>query len=230
MKIGGFVPNSAIDYPGKVSAVVFTQGCNFRCPFCHNADLVTESLPELNVEDTLAKIKERSKLIEGVVISGGEPLMQRGIISFLERIKELGLKVKLDTNGYKADILEKIIDADLVDYIAMDLKAPYKKYTDSVGGVRVNVTRIYWAIGLLMGSAEPLDYEFRTTVLPEFTEQDIREIGSMVRGAKKYALQSFRNDNTLDKAWRLKDPLSKETMEQYKKIMEEYVKEVELRI
>lgn len=230
MKIGGFIPSSTIDYPGKISAVIFTLGCNFRCPFCHNPDLVTESLPELNVKDILTKIKERNKLIEGVVISGGEPLIQKDIIPFLSQIKKLGLKVKLDTNGYKAEVLEEIIDENLVDYIAMDLKAPYENYTINVGKVKINVTKIYWAIGLLMGSNESLEYEFRTTVLPEFTEQDIRKLGSMVRGAKKYVLQSFRNENTLNKMWKLKDPLSKETMEQYKKIMEEYVNEVELRV
>ncbi len=230
MKIGGFVPNSVIDYPGKISAVVFTQGCNFKCPFCHNGELVRESLPALKEEDVLQQIKDRSKLIEGVVISGGEPLIQHGLFSFLEGIKSLGLKVKLDTNGYKADVLERLIDAKLIDYIAMDMKAPYKKYSACVGGVRVNVTHIYWAIGLLMGSSDEMDYEFRTTVLPDFDHQDIKDIGSMIRGSKRFALQTFRNEHTLDSGWKFKAPVPQTTMEEYKKIMEGYVKEVELRI
>lgn len=229
MKIGGFVPNSVIDYPGKISAVVFTQGCNFKCPFCHNGVLVRESLPSLKEDDVLKQIKDRSKLIEGVVISGGEPLLQPGLSSFLEEIKKLGLKVKVDTNGYRAEILEHLIDAKLVDYVAMDIKAPYKKYSDYTGGIRINLTRIYRAIGLLMGSSDEMDYEFRTTVLPDFDQQDIRNIGSMIRGSKRFALQAFRNISTLDKGWKFKISVPLSTMEKYKKIMEEYVKEVEIR-
>lgn len=230
MDIGGFIPVSTVDYPDRISFVVFTQGCNFRCPYCHNAGLVKRSFPSIDPKDILEKIKTHSKLIDSVVISGGEPLIQKDIIPFIEAIKELklGLKIKLDTNGYNANVLEDIIDLDLVNYIAMDLKVPYEKY-EKIVKVKIDITKIYRSIGLLLGSSFPLEYEFRTTVLPEFTEEDIHKLGSMVKNAEKYALQNFNNKNTLDEKWTAKTPHFKEILEQYKKILEKYVKNVELR-
>ena len=230
MRIGGFLHQSLIDYPGCISSVIFTQGCNFRCPFCHNGDLVQDILPDLINANIIEILVERNKLISSVVISGGEPLIQEGLIPFIEELKEREFKIKIDTNGYEYETLEDLIDNKLIDYVAMDIKAPAKKYDQTCGGIKLNINNIYGSIGTLLGSDDGISYEFRTTVLPEFNEDDIRSLGRMTKGAQKYVLQGFRNLKTLDPSWQLKESVTEQTLKKFKTILEEYIKTVEISI
>ena len=199
MKIGGLLKFSLIDYPGKISAVIFTQGCNFFCPYCHNPELVVperfcKPIPEETVLDFLAK---RVGQIEGVVITGGEPTVQKDLIAFLQKVKAMGYPIKLDTNGSNPDVLEKIFEFHLVDYIAMDVKASLEKYVKltSLKGCPELISR---SISTILGSQ--VAHEFRTTLArPIVPEEDLPKIVSLVHGAHKYRLQRFiPRDNILD--------------------------------
>lgn len=198
MNIGGFQKSSLIDYPGKISAIIFTQGCNFRCPYCHNAELVNPELftEPLKVEDILAHINSRRGLLDAVVISGGEPTLQTDIEELLRAIKKMGFFVKLDTNGSNPSVIKSLIAEKLIDYIAMDIKAPLERYQDVVK-LNIDVTRIKESIEIIMNSS--LDYEFRTTVAKNLlSESDIISIAKSIEGARKYALQNIVLSKTLD--------------------------------
>ena len=191
MLIKGFQKTTLLDFPGKVACTVFTGGCNFRCPFCHNASLVTrmDNDVEFSEEEILAYLKKRKGILDGVCVTGGEPLLQNDIIPFLEKIKAIGLLVKLDTNGSRADRLSEIISLGLVDYIAMDIKNSKDKYaiTCGLGSMPEDIER---SIDIIMNSGIP--YEFRTTVVKELhTEADIIDIAKRISGTKKYFLQGF---------------------------------------
>lgn len=192
---------SLIDYPGKICAVVFTRGCNFRCPFCHNSSLV---LPEcfspgaISEEEVFGFLKRRKGKLEAVVISGGEPTIQRDLPVFTERIKSMGYAVKLDTNGTSPGVLEELLRLNLLDYLAMDIKAPFYKYP-VLAGRAVDIDSIRKSISLIMNSG--LDYEFRTTMVKPFLGlEHVLEISGFIPGAKKYVLQPFSADgNLIDK-------------------------------
>lgn len=197
MKIAGLVKSSLIDYPGKVAAVVFTQGCNFRCGFCHNPDLIAIDNQQsiISEQETLDFLETRVGKLDGVVITGGEPLIQPDIEEFIARIKYLGFSVKLDTNGSSPDKLARLIDARQVDYIAMDIKGPLLKYDKICAYLNTKV--IQRSVEIIMNSG--LDYEFRTTVLPAFHALgDFTEIGKLIKGAKSYTIQGYRPENVLD--------------------------------
>ncbi|MEW5895545.1 MAG: anaerobic ribonucleoside-triphosphate reductase activating protein [Candidatus Omnitrophota bacterium] len=207
MRIGGFQKISLIDYPGKISAVVFTQGCNFRCPFCHNAHLVLPSLfrESLSEEEIIGFLASRTGRLQGVVITGGEPTLQNDLKDFIKKIKVMGYAVKLDTNGSRPFILEELIRQKLVDFVAMDVKAPIERYRE-VSGVNVNPDFIKKSIELLINSG--LQYQFRTTFTkPLLNEVDLSGIMSLIgQGAKNFCLQPFvpqesiLDDTLLDKA------------------------------
>lgn len=190
MLIGGLQKLTLIDYPGKIACTIFTIGCNFRCHYCHNPELVwpekhpTAILPE----QILEFLKERKKWLEGVCICGGEPLLQSDIIDFVREIKNLGFAVKIDTNGSQPAVMQELISKNLVDYWAMDIKAPIEKY-ESVIGVPFNQEAFQQSMHLLMKN--DVDYELRTTVLPQFTDEDIQQIKKLATGAKKFILQPF---------------------------------------
>ena len=194
MIIAGLQKNSLVDYRGKVAAVVFAPFCNFNCYYCHNR-LLLETNPDkyrynpMDEEDFFAFLDKRVGLLHGVVVTGGEPTLQKDLQEFIKRIREKGFPVKLDTNGGRPDVLKNLINANLLDTIAMDIKAPFERY-DEMCGVAVNHEAIKESIGLLMGSG--LEYEFRTTVTPEFRLDDIRGIIKMIEGCKLYTLQQFR--------------------------------------
>ena len=161
--IGGIQKTTLVDFPGKVAAIVFTQGCNFRCGYCHNPELLEHSKnSDFNKNDFLDFLKTRIGKLDGVVITGGEPTLQKGLYDFIKEIKSLGFAVKLDTNGTNPIIVEKLINDNLLDYIAMDIKAPFDKYT-KITGVGVDIENIKRSIELIKNSS--VDYEFRTTVL-----------------------------------------------------------------
>lgn len=188
MKIGGLIKFTLIDYPGHVAAVVFTQGCNFRCRYCHNPELVyphllQESMPK---DDVLSFLRKRKGTLEGVVITGGEPTLHLGLIDFMAEIKALGYKIKLDTNGTKPEVLQEAIERQLVDFVAMDLKAPLEKYS-LITGVEFDPKIIQKSMDMIVASGLP--YEFRTTYDKEvLTDEDIQAISDSVQG-KNYRVQ-----------------------------------------
>ena len=229
MEIKGFQGISLIDYPGKISTVIFTGGCNFRCPFCHNKDLVLspEKVDTLEPNQTIGTLKERKNFIDGVVITGGEPTLSWDIISFAQAIKNIGLLIKLDTNGCRADVLKELIGRELIDYAALDIKTSFDKYEEAAG-VKVEIKRIEESIGLILASK--INYEFRTTVVPGIVEEeDIKKIGERVRGAKRYALQQFVNKNTLDESYSQRKPYEPKVLKDWGRILEDYAEEVLIR-
>ena len=198
MRICGLQKLAMVDYPGKLAATVFTGGCNLRCPFCHNALLVTRlaESPSLSEEEVLSFLASRKNLLDGMVLSGGEPLMQPGCPDFLQRVRELGLSIKVDTNGCYPDILGDILSRGLVDYVAMDLKNSREKYAETVGIPGFDLSPIEESIQILKNSG--VDYEFRTTAVQGFhTSDDIRAIGQWVQGAPRYFLQQVVDSGNL---------------------------------
>ena len=197
MIIKGLQKTTLLDFPGKVACTVFTAGCNFRCPFCHNATLViSPDMSELIAEDEFfAFLKKRVGILDGVCITGGEPLLQRDVEEFIKKIRELGLAVKLDTNGAYPERLKSIIDQGLVDYVAMDIKNSKEKYA-LTAGADVDIDKISKSVDILMTSG--VEYEFRTTVVRELhSPDDINSIGKWIAGAQRYFLQSFIDSGEL---------------------------------
>ena len=197
MYIKGLQKLTLLDYPDKMACTVFTAGCNFKCPFCHNASLVfnrdDDRISEQEFFDFLSK---RVGVIDGVCITGGEPTLQTDIVQFIKKIKELGFLVKLDTNGYRPDMLKFLVDNKLIDYVAMDIKNCKEKYPLTSGVENIDVSFIEQSVEYLL--ADNVDYEFRTTVVKEYhTLDDMIKIGEWIKGAKKYYLQAFVDSGNL---------------------------------
>lgn len=201
MLIGGFQKLTLIDYPGKVATTVFTIGCNFRCSFCHNPDLIKPTPEMIAIGKENEKIffdflKKRRGLLDGVCVTGGEPTLQPDLIPFLERIRSMGFLVKLDTNGLKPEVLREVLKRKIVDHIAMDVKHAPEKYASAMG-VEIDMEKIQESVEIIKKSGLP--YEFRTTVVPGIhTEEDFDAIGQWIRGTKNYYLQPFRPDVVFD--------------------------------
>lgn len=192
MKIGGLQKTSLLDYPDTISAIIWTVGCDFRCPFCYNRDIVLDKVGTIPEEEILSFLEKRKGMLEGLVISGGEPLIQKEIIEFAEKVKKLGYLIKIDTNGMHPEKLKELIDKKLVDYIAMDVKAPKNKY-DKLTDVKTDIKKIEKSIEIIRNSAP--DYEFKTTFMPELlTKEDIVSIAKWLNGSKRFYLQQFKND------------------------------------
>ncbi|MBO7158258.1 MAG: anaerobic ribonucleoside-triphosphate reductase activating protein [Clostridia bacterium] len=191
MQINGFQKLTLLDFPGKVACIVFTPGCNFRCPFCHNASLVTHIDGErIEEEEILSYLKKRQGLLDGVVVTGGEPTLQGDLADFLGKVKALGYAVKLDTNGTSPEKLKTLVEKGLVDYVAMDIKNTAAKYPVTAGCGSAVLGKVEESIDFLL--ADTVDYEFRTTVTAELhTPQDIGDIAKRIKGAKRYFLQNF---------------------------------------
>jgi len=234
MLIKGFQATSLADYPGNIASIVFVPLCNFRCHYCYNKSLVLNSpeLIELDEDKIIEKLSQRKNLIDGVVISGGEPTLQKELPEFILKIKELGLKVKLDTNGTNPDMMQKLMDRGLVDFIAMDIKAPLEKY-EQITGVKADLDAIRRSIKILLNLKDScnVDYEFRTTALPALLEKkDFLEIGKLLKGAKKYCLQQFRKmPDMIDSSYENKESFSVSELNEIKKELEPFFKKVELR-
>lgn len=198
MQIGGIQKSSLIDYPGKVSSVIFCSGCNFDCPYCHNPDLVADRATCPDNVDTNALYRfldQRRNLLDGVVVSGGEPTLQPDLLDLCRRIKDLGFPIKLDTNGSRPRAIKNLIEANLVDYIAMDLKTDPVLYRSYIKAT-CRPDPIVKSVQLIMGSG--VDYEFRTTcVKPIVTPHTIKGILQLIQGARRYALQRFRLKDVL---------------------------------
>jgi len=198
MYLGGLQKSSLVDYPGKLSSVIFSSGCNFDCPYCHNPELVrggTACQADLSTSHICRFLGKRRDFLDGVVISGGEPTLQKDLDDFCKKIKEFGFAVKLDTNGSRPKVLEKLIDEKLVDYIAMDLKTDPVLYSSYIKP-DCGPDPILASIGILMESG--IDYEFRTTcVKPIVTLETVENISHLIQGARLYALQRFRGRDVL---------------------------------
>ena len=193
MKISGFDKLTLLNYPDKVACTIFTSGCNLRCPFCHNSGLVTNNYNEISFDSIYEYLKKRVGILDGVCITGGEPLIHADIKDYIKKIKDLGYLVKIDTNGCNPKLLKELIDLKLVDYIAMDIKNIYSKY-DITSGVKVNIDNIKESISIIENSG--IDYEFRTTIVKEFhSTQDIKEILSYISCNSNYYIQNFKNSN-----------------------------------
>jgi len=200
MKIAGLQKTSLIDYPGKVSAIIFTQGCPFRCGYCYNPGLLPLNSDDLfNTEEVLKFLERRSDVLDALVITGGEPTLQKDLPQFIKKVKDLNYLVKLDSNGTNPEMLKYLIKEKLIDYFAMDIKAPVKKYRQVVN-VDIDPKIIKKSIRVIKNS--DVDYEFRSTVLPALhSETDIIDMAKSIKGAKKYYLQKF-----LPSGGKLQDP------------------------
>lgn len=192
MVLSGLQKMTLLDYPGKIAATVFTGGCNFRCPFCHNASIVLggSGAETLREEEFFRFLEARRGFLDGVCVTGGEPLLQKDIAGFLARIKDLGFLVKLDTNGSFPTALRALVGAGLADYVAMDIKNSPAKYAETAGTDGDVLPQVRESAAFLLSG--PVDYEFRTTVVREFhTKEDFAAIGAWIRGARRYFLQNF---------------------------------------
>ena len=227
MKIYGLQKMTLLDYPSKVAATVFLGGCDFSCPFCHNYEIVDGSAtPLMDEAELFSFLKKRKGLLDGIVITGGEPCLYKQLPDFAKKIKELGFLVKLDTNGYHPDMVEELLSQRLIDYIAMDIKNSPAKYAQTSGLKNIDIDIISKSISLIMNSNIP--YEFRTTTVAEFHKnEDFEEIGKWIQSAKAYYLQQFTTRDTVpDKA--LTAP-SETDMMLFLKTVQKYVPAAELR-
>ena len=217
MIIGGLQKTSLPDFPEKIAAIVFTMGCNFRCGYCHNPELING---EAKIEEVFEFLKTRQGKLDGIVITGGEPCLQKDLPEFIKQVKELGFAVKLDTNGSFPEMLEKVLP-DL-DYVAMDIKAPLEKYSQIVN-VDVDTSKILKSIEVLKNGG--VDYEFRTTVVKsQLSFEDFEKIGQLIQGAPRYYLQRFEASKILDKSLENEKTYSTEEFERIIDILKSYVK------
>ena len=188
MKIAGFQANSFVDYKGHIAAVVFVAGCNMRCWYCHNAQILDTDVL-YDEEDILKKIEKNKFFLDGVVVSGGEPTLQKDLPEFIDKIKAMGLDVKLDTNGKRPDVIKKLLDEKKIDYVAMDVKAPLDKYDKVTPTMPVAPEILKESIELIANSG--VDYEFRMTVVPQFEISDVEEAAKALEGKKAFYLQQY---------------------------------------
>lgn len=228
MNIAGIQKITLIDYPGKPAATIFTRGCSFCCPFCHNPELV---IPErfndlIDEEEILSFLEKRKGKLEAVCITGGEPTINSDLPEFIGKIKKLGFLVKLDTNGSNPVMLEKILNEKLVDYVAMDIKSPFEKY-QKVSGSNIDIEKIKKSISLIINSG--IDHEFRTTfVKPLHSAEDFAKIGEMILGAQRYFIQNFADGKRIDESADFSSFTVEELFEGKKEI-ERFVREVKIR-
>lgn len=228
MNIQGFQKLTLLDFPGKMACTVFTGGCNMRCPFCHNSRLVINpsEQPEFTEEEILAYLRKRQGILDGVAITGGEPLMQKDIDVFIEKVRALGFAVKLDTNGTYPERLKELVNRGLVDYVAMDIKNSPELYSETVGVANYDITKIKESISFLLEGN--VDYEFRTTVVRELHSVfSVEGIGKMIKGAKRHFIQAFIDSGELI-GFEL-NPVPKDEMETMRNVMLRYVDSCEIR-
>ena len=227
MKIHGLQKMTLLDFPGHVACTVFLGGCDMRCPFCHNAELLDMNAPEVMDDAALLKfLKGRQGLLDGVAITGGEPMMRKDLPKLLEAIRELGFKIKIDTNGNHPELLKSIVGAGLADYIAMDIKNSPERYGETVGLPSFDISKVKESISYLLSG--PVKYEFHTTVVKEFHDADsFRGIAEMIKGASDYFLQCFVDRESVPYAGL--NAYGKEELESFADIIRPFVKNVEVR-
>jgi pyruvate formate lyase activating enzyme len=225
MKFSGIRKTSLIDFPNRIASVLFTPGCNLRCPFCHNWRIVVDPKPPFLQEEAAIKILEsRKKYVDSVVVTGGEPTMHKEVPRFLRKLKEKGFLVKLDTNGFYPEVLEECLP--YVDYVALDVKTSLDKYARLA--VKDAAPLVHTIEMLKTGK---VDYEFRTTVVPGFVDaEDIHRMGELVKGAKTFAFQQFIPEDTLDKNFRTLKPYPPENIEKFADAIKGYVDKIVIRV
>ena len=229
MLIKGLQKLSLIEYPSKLSAVVWVGNCNFRCPFCYNKDIVLnynkmKTIPEKKIIDFMST---RKGLLDAIAITGGEPTLQKDLPEFAKKIKDMGFLFMVETNGSNSKMIKGLIDKKLVDYIAMDIKASLNKY-ENVAGEKVNKKNIQKSIDIIRNSG--VDYEFRTTVIPKlFKKEDAVAIGKWLKGSKNYYLQQFVPENNVDKTFERVKPYPHEKLKEFAKTMKPYFKSIRVR-
>ena len=229
MKIGGLQKVSLIDYPGLICGIVFLQGCNFKCPYCHNPELVDSKLfkPGIRENEVLEFLNTRKGKLDAISITGGEPTIQEDLTSFIKQIKKMGFAVKLDTNGSQPKVIKNLLAEKLLDFIAMDIKAPLEKYRNIVN-TQVNTESIKESIDLILKAKIP--HEFRTTIVEsQLEENDILEIGKLIAGASRYVLQKFVPSKTLDKKFLKEKSFSDEKLQKIKSHLEHQIPSVTIR-
>lgn len=227
-KLAGLQKTTFIDYPEKIACIVFTQGCNFRCGYCHNPELFEKKEPVLSVPAFFEFLNKRKGKLDGVVITGGEPTLHgKDLIEFIKEVKSLGFLVKLDTNGTHPDVLQELLNENLLDYIAMDIKAPLAKYK-TITQTDIDTKIIKKSIDMIMNSG--VDYEFRTTIVKsQLSVEDLRQIGELIQGAKRYYMQKFLATKILDETLMSEESYTDEEFKNLRTILEEYVDFVDYR-
>lgn len=234
MKIGGLQRVTLIDFPASIAAIVFIKGCNFACPFCFNRDLILGNLPTISQRSVLSFLKKRRKVLDGVVITGGEPILQPDLEQLIRKIKRLGYKVKLDTNGALPEVIEKLLKKNLLDYVAMDVKAPLdESYAGAIGLREYDSSVIIESIKILLKSKIP--FELRTTIVPGIHNKKV--LTKMARQLKKvvgrrkipWFWQIFQPKNCLDPKFEKRTPYKKEKLEEFLKFTKRYYSTIELR-
>ena len=228
MKIVGFIKTSFMDWDGKISSVIFLPGCTFRCPFCYNSEMVldTEKLEGLPWEPIKDHFIENKDFLDGVCITGGEPTLTPELPKLCKDIKELGLKVKLDSNGTNPKILKQLIDEKLIDFVAMDIKTSFDKYPAACGmNDKKLIEAVKQSVQIIMNSG--IDYEFRTTVVPTLhTIEDMQKMSEQIKDAKKYVIQNFLQEKTLSPELQKQKPFSREEINKFVEIAKKNIKKV----
>lgn len=231
MKIGGFQKVSLIDYPDKIASTIFTIGCNFRCPFCHNPELVKGTAEEISSDDIFSYLKQKKHFLDAVVICGGEPTIFQDLPDFCKKLKELGFFIKIDTNGTNPEMLQELIDKKLIDYVAMDIKTSLteQRYKEA-SGINAGIEKIKESVDIIK---QLENYEFRTTCVPEIvTEQDLLNIASYLKekkANKTFCLQQFQQAKTLNKKFEKVKPYSEQQLENFRKKLESFFKYIEIK-
>jgi len=229
MEFKGFQKTSLIEYPGKIVSVVFTAGCNFRCPFCQNPTLVLSpnTLPSVSSKEVVSHLISKRKWLDGLSITGGEPMIHQALSGLIDKVKEEGFLIAIETNGTNPQMLRDLIADELIDYVALDIKAPlvWEKYKRAAGINDEDLFRkVKESVEVLLELKSDIDYELRSTVVPGLIgEEDILAIARQIKGAKRYVLQQFLPRITLDKQYERLKPYSKEVLEKMRKRAERYV-------
>lgn len=228
MKIAGFKKTSLVDYPGTISAVIFLSGCNFRCGFCHNPSIVFGKAAKIDEKEVLSFLERRKRVLEGVCVTGGEPTIHENLPLLLKKIKELGFLAKLDTNGTNPEMLKKVIEDKIVDYVAMDIKAPLELYS-SAANADANIQKIRQSISILINSK--VKYEFRMTLIPKFVDiESFKEVCKMLKGAKQFYIQQFeKGSEMIDDSFKSEKSYTGEELGKFLDIAKEYFEECGIR-
>ncbi len=229
MQIKGFHKTSMVDYPGKITSVIFLSSCNFRCPYCHNPEIVMNDpkIEEISEEIVIKEMINNKKWIDAACITGGEPCLHKDLPEFISKIKKEGFLVKLDTNGSNPEMIKKVIDNKLVDFIAMDIKSNLEDY-EKTAKIKIDLENIKKSVELIRNSN--VDYEFRTTVVPEIHEKEnIEKIGKWLKGSKKFSIQNFRPGKCLNEFYNEKIGFNKEELNYFKFILSGFFDKVEIK-
>ena len=218
-----------VDYPGKICSLIFLSECNFRCPYCHNPEMVLNDpkIEEISQDEIIDYMKEKRKWVDALCITGGEPCLHENLPEFIAKIKKEGFLVKLDTNGSNPEMIKELLDKKLLDFISMDIKSDLENY-EKIAKVKVDLEKIKKSVNLIKNS--DIDYEFRTTILPELhTKEDLKKIGKWLKGSKSFAIQNFHPGKCLNPSYNKKKGFSKEELEEFKSMLEDYFEKVEIR-